>query len=95
METLGFMFFVDKENYYTIISYRDKVMRYLERMAPHLLIPFLECVIFNTCNCDSAEEEGLDALNVLHDDIFMEDSASLSSSLVGRHTFLPDALVFE
>ncbi|KAL5970135.1 Vam6/Vps39-like protein, partial [Taenia solium] len=58
----------NKAEYYSLISYRDKVMRYLERVAPHLLIPFLECVLFSPCICEGGEEEGLDALDVLNDE---------------------------
>ena len=71
---------LSKEDYYSLIGYRDKAIRYLERVAPHLILPFLECVIFNSCNCDTAEEEGLDALDMLQDDISTDDSFSPSSS---------------
>ncbi|VDK34283.1 unnamed protein product [Taenia asiatica] len=58
----------NKAEYYSLISYRDKAMRYLERVAPHLLIPFLECILFSPCICEGGEEEGLDALDVLNDE---------------------------
>nr|CDS22825.1 Vam6:Vps39 protein [Echinococcus granulosus] len=60
----------NKAEYYSLISYRDKAMRYLERVAPHLLLPFLECILFGPCICeDEEEEEGLDALDVLNDEV--------------------------
>ncbi|KAM7541235.1 hypothetical protein Aperf_G00000043389 [Anoplocephala perfoliata] len=73
-----------KDEYYSLVSYRNKVMRYLEHVAPHLLIPFLEHILFGACGCKiDEEEEGLDALDVLHDDTsnFLDESFSLSCPL--------------
>ncbi|VDM35644.1 unnamed protein product [Hydatigera taeniaeformis] len=77
----------NKTEYYSLIAYRDKAMRYLERLAPHLLIPFLECIIFSPCICEGGEEEGLDALDVLNDEgdfdssvFFNKGSSSFSPS---------------
>ncbi|VDO05129.1 unnamed protein product [Rodentolepis nana] len=72
-----------KEEYYSLVSYRDKVMRYLQRVAPHLLIPFLECTLFGACGCEiDEEEEGLDALDIVHEDI--SDSLNESASPTSR-----------
>uniref|UniRef100_A0A5K3G2G1 CNH domain-containing protein n=1 Tax=Mesocestoides corti TaxID=53468 RepID=A0A5K3G2G1_MESCO len=48
------------------IAYHDKAVRYLERVAPHLIIPFLERLIFTPFDCeqeDEEEEEGFEVLN--------------------------------
>ncbi|KAL5111392.1 Vam6/Vps39-like protein [Taenia crassiceps] len=57
----------NKAEYYSLISYRERTIRYLERVAPHLLIPFLECILFSPCICEGGEE-GLDALDVLNEE---------------------------
>ncbi|VUZ46843.1 unnamed protein product [Hymenolepis diminuta] len=71
-----------KELYYSLVNYRDKVIRYLERVAPHLLIPFFECILFSACGCEiDEEEEGLDALDIIHEDTFefLDESSSPTS----------------
>nr|CDS31910.1 Vam6:Vps39 protein [Hymenolepis microstoma] len=80
-----------KEEYYSLVSYRDKVIRYLERVAPHLLIPFLECALFGTCGCEiDEEEEGLDALDIVHEDIseFPDERSSTSLSNSPSNTYI-------
>lgn len=73
---------LEKELYCSLVNYRDKVIRYLERVAPHLLIPFFECILFGACGCEiDEEEEGLDALDIIHEDTFefLDESSSPTS----------------